>query len=156
MQNHTLVEMKIQEEKIYSEVVMLELKNEHFEQRQIDKQSKTEMRRKSATQKLQTKKTQNKTASTPTDEYHLQETALSTFQGDMFKIKEQLQNLEKMIGEINRYFSTAFQQKPISTPSKNTIFFYNWKNIGHYERDCPTKTQQRFRTTCISYVQILA
>lgn len=156
MQNHTLVEMKIQEEKIYSEVVMLELKNEHFEQRQIDKQSKTEMRRKSATQKLQTKKTQNKTASTPTDEYHLQETALSTFQDDMFKIKEQLQNLEKMIGEINRYFSTAFQQKPISTPSKNTIFFNNWKNIGHYERDCPTKTQQRFRTTCISYVQILA
>lgn len=71
MQNHTLVEMKIQEEKIYSEVVMLELKNEHFEQRQIDKQSKTEMRRKSATQELQTKKTQNKTASTPTDEYHL-------------------------------------------------------------------------------------
>lgn len=120
MQNHTLVEMKIQEEKIYSEVVMLELKNEHFEQRQIDKQSKTEMRRKSATQKLQTKKTQNKTASTPTDEYHLQETALSTFQDDMFKIKEQLQNLEKMIGEINRYFSTAFQQKPISTPSKKS------------------------------------
>lgn len=129
MQNHTLVEMKIQEEKIYSEVVMLELKNEHFEQRQIDKQSKTEMRRKSATQKLQTKKTQNKTASTPTDEYHLQETALSTFQDDMFKIKEQLQNLEKMIGEINRYFSTAFQQKPISTPSKNTIFFFTTGRI---------------------------
>lgn len=152
MQNHTLVEMKIQEEKIYSEVVMLELKNEHFEQRQIDKQSKTEMRRKSATQKLQTKKTQNKTASTPTDEYHLQETALSTFQDDMFKIKEQLQNLEKMIGEINRYFSRSPYQLQARTP----FFFYNWKNIGHYERDCPTKTQQRFRTTCISYVQILA
>lgn len=116
MQNHTLVEMKIQEEKIYSEVVMLELKNEHFEQRQIDKQSKTEMRRKSATQKLQTKKTQNKTASTPTDEYHLQETALSTFQDDMFKIKEQLQNLEKMIGEINRYFSRSPYQLQARTP----------------------------------------
>lgn len=116
MQNHTLVEMKIQEEKIYSEVVMLELKNEHFEQRQIDKQSKTEMRRKSATQKLQTKKNQNKTASTPTDEYHLQETALSTFQDDMFKIKEQLQNLEKMIGEINRYFSRSPYQLQARTP----------------------------------------
>lgn len=116
MQNHTLVEMKIQEEKIYSEVVMLELKNEHFEQRQIDKQSKTEMRRKSATQELQTKKTQNKTASTPTDEYHLQETALSTFQDDMFKIKEQLQNLEKMIGEINRYFSRSPYQLQARTP----------------------------------------
>lgn len=108
---------------ISTKEVMLELKNEHFEQRQIDKQSKTEMRRKSDSQELQSKKTQNKTASTPTDEYHLQETALSTFQDDMFKIKEQIQNLEKMIGEINRYFSTAFQQKPISTPSKNTIFF---------------------------------
>lgn len=74
---------------------MLELKNEHFEQRQIDKQSKTEMRRKSDSQELQSKKTQNKTASTPTDEYHLQETALSTFQDDMFKIKEQIKKSRK-------------------------------------------------------------
>lgn len=109
-----------------------------------DKQTKPEMKRKSGSQELQPKKTQNNTESITTDDYHVQDSALSTFQDDMLKMKEQIQNLEKMIAEMSRCSSTGFQQRPKSTPSQNTIC-YNCKNVGHFARDCPTKIQQYYR-----------